>query len=428
MRYLFLISSLIYSYAVCASYCGWEGEDGAAGQAGLRGGDGTNLSIRLKQAAPGCYDLSGTDGEPGADGHVAQDAHHCDDCIFDTLCGEGANGGDRGDGGTGGDGGHGGQVYVHYERSTSLDDLQNIQILAKPGLGAAGGHGGLGGAPCLYHSWFSTDGLPGRSGIPGRKGQDGQLGVLKLIPELQALPNSTPARCVSLQQWLEQPIALSALRWSQWPGALALLAPGSILNDTYLVYEGLYQEKLVLDWPSTASLKDKDKIKVCVAVSGSYPDEKTEVQISFATLSSTPTHIAHEAIQGDTKTYTIVKLVSEEEIDGLKFDHLRKEGRELELVISNSLSDVGALSTTFHLDFQRKFIGYKSKFKGEVPAELVYKEGKYDVIKLGLLPIAKKYFTKGKKFRIILNATRNWGSYSSSYQVLDQKLQVSAVY
>jgi len=154
-----------------------------------------------------------------------------------------------------------------------LSDLKNILVTSKPGQGAPGGYGETGypGEVCAHHleklegqeqdqkydkKISCTDGNKGADGYDGSRGKDGTIGELFLIKGQQQIAGEAPKTNSSLATFLNAPQPLSLNRWEDKPGALALLAQGSVIHPTYHEYRDRLEKTAKLSWNAKANVSE----------------------------------------------------------------------------------------------------------------------------------------------------------------------------
>ena len=180
---------------------------------------------------------NGRNGQDGQDQAVVLDA----ESIRLDLSGK-----DGGAGGNGGNGGNGGSLPVLYR---SLDDLRLVQVVSEGGQGGRPGRGGSGGSSCYCEpkpeddssdddgSSRCTTRLQGTSGLSGEAGHNGSRGHLYLANQDAGLSADKPTQQIDLSAFGQgKTISLSKNLWTVHPGALVLLAPGSVVAEDYRRY------------------------------------------------------------------------------------------------------------------------------------------------------------------------------------------------
>ncbi|NRA46913.1 MAG: hypothetical protein HRU09_18345 [Oligoflexales bacterium] len=280
---------------------GSTGLNGVGGQHGHEGSKGKHVSIKA-QGQYAAFDLSGEDGIAGTDGLPGKSASNCEQKLQVKSDLIGASGGYGGHGGNGGDGGDGGNITVFFNE---LANLKKIQVVSQGGKGGAGGFGAYGGegCACSVFSWqmtecekhqtfkigsckikqfFCTDGKGGQPGLLGSSGSKGAKGTAILIPQLTPLPESKDKLTIRLSDWEAQGAELTAHKYKVHYGANKLFASGSKLSSRYLLYEGLWEEKIYLRWYAPRPITEFEHIEVVIFVKENHSKSFEEIGIQFS--------------------------------------------------------------------------------------------------------------------------------------------------
>jgi hypothetical protein len=369
-------------------------------------------------------ELSGTDGEDGRNGRPGASAS-----CFSSYSTSGyyyAPSGQSGDhGGDGGAGGNGGNLTVHYE---DIQHLRNIAVRSLGGRGGRGGYGGQGGrgCPCISRPYRKCDitlvrgkrvrrcrteftrctgGLNGVDGRNGTHGVDGTMGQLFLVSNLTPLAADNPSLTIPLSQLTQQPIALSLNRWQMQPGAVTLLAPGSIIADHYQLFTDRIERTVDIVWDSASSRRNWGDLSASVQLT-----QEDAVAVSF------PENLWVEGSQsrtGDRITYTLENAIRAEDVTKLAIGNMSGENQALVLSLVDLGGNADLLKTQFTLKYQTPastrpgLPTYKTRFDGEVPATIVQTQGNQYQLNLGQLPIAPQALSR-TPVRIELIATRSF--------------------
>ena len=410
------------------------GQDGRIGRAGRSGRNGENGSDRTITATgtPINLDLSGSSGSDGEDGEHG-DRPYCQSQprnVRHNL--QAANGGNGGEGGNGGNGGNGGALTVYY---TQTADLRQILVQSDGGTGGRGGRGGLGarGCDCRWQSWQvqvcpegggecqtreyqCRDGRDGNSGRDGRDGQSGQRGQLTLIPQAEPLPPENPTQAVTLNNFTGRSFSLSRHLWQTRQGATALLAPGSIIADTYREYTGRLEKQVELVWTSSDPLTTFANRTATLTLT---PEQTVEV--AFDQSLWVDTQVTE---QGDQTRVAIANVVRADDATRLEIAEVGGSSRNLTFAVVDLARKSDILDTQFYIEYRvgeegrRRPSRYRTRYEGEIPASFVNRSFNRFELDLGELPIDSRYLRSGTPVEIEITARRSLGNNTA-----EQKLQ-----
>lgn len=419
-----------------ASDFGRDGRNGSDGQTGRRGRDGQSQTV-FANGSPVNLDLSGEDGLDGEDGREGDDA----DCgrqprnVDRNL--RAADGGKGGNGGNGGEGGNGGSLTVYYNNPA---DLRQIFVRATGGRGARGGRraeGGRGcncrdrnweiqtckgtpGSPdysCKTRKFSCTDGNDGSNGSDGRDGRDGTLGRLTLIQRSETLSADNPKVTVGMAQLQDQVFALSKNIFQTRNGAPSVLAPGSVIADQYLEFVERAESSFQVVWNATRPITDFAGEQVSV----SLEDDK-QVTVSF------PEEVWVDGTtsqQGGTTQFVASNVILKKEATQLKRADFSGSGTDLSFAVIDEAGQSNLISTQFRIKYKasesgdrfRERFDYRTRYEGDIPADLVTRSNNRFVLNLGKLPIAPQYLKSGLPVEIELVATRSFAGRSAEQKI-----------
>ncbi|MCA1995213.1 MAG: collagen-like protein, partial [Coleofasciculus sp. S288] len=415
---------------------GTRGRDGDDGRTGRRGRDGENRTIFV-DGSPLNLDLFGEDGEDGYDGRDGYDA----DCgrqprdVDHDL--DAPDGGAGGDGGTGGDGGNGGSLTVYY---TNLADLKQIFVQAtageggRPGRGAYGGRGcqcreqswerqtctGTPGSPgysCTTRRFYCEDGDDGVQGRDGNDGNDGRLGTLTLINRTQELPPDQPTTTVPMSQLLNRVFPLSKNIWQTRNGAASLLAPGSIIADQYREFVDRIEGSVQVVWNAARPIADFSDQTVTISL-----EDNKQVVIAFPE----EVWVDGTTSQQDGKTqFVATNVILKSEATQLTRADFSGNGTNLVFAVIDRAGKSDLISTQFWIKYRSarssdrfdRNPDYRTRFEGNIPAELVSRSNNRFALNLGKLPIAPEYLRPGIPVDIELVATRSFAGRSAEQKI-----------
>jgi hypothetical protein len=447
--FIFLTSAYILPASSPADRCHWWalwaetmqnfGLVGAAGQPGEEGRPGQNReSVTLfADGSRETLDLSGQNGGAGgngADGNAAT-------CSQPQQVGhnlQAASGGNGGDGGNGGNGGNGGSLTVYTTNLSNLRQIAVNTIGGKAGQGGTGGKGGKGcnctqpywnvttctGKPgdpnynCTTREFRCQDGQEGKDGRNGSAGRDGLLGKLTLIALNKPLEADRPAAVVTLADLKDKGFTLSQNRWETRTGATALFAPGSAIDDRYLMLVERRERSFLLRWnaPQSFSKFAKNNITLSFGQEG-----KLQVVLS------PDLWLAASTQQRENLTEFVVdNAILRGEATQLASDGISGNGTDLQLTLTDRAGLSNLVATKFLVKYQitrsdprfRPVSEYTTKYEGEIPAELVKFNNNRFTFNLGKLPIEPQNFREGLGIQVEVVATRTFAGYSAQQTVV----------
>ncbi len=402
---------------------GRSGRDGRSGEAGTPGQSRSVLVDGQPQQvfAPGG---NGQDGQEGEQGERAQCYSQPQNVRFDLQA---PSGGDGGDGGNGGDGGDGGDVTLYY---TDLGALRSVLVDARGGQPGRRGRGGRGGdgcrcdrrdwvvqvcqnGTCRDERYVCRDGSSGYSGADGRDGKQGNPGQLWLVNQTTPLPPETPTQTLPLESLLRQPVALSKNIWEARPGAGSLVASGSIVADTYQQYVGRTEAQAQVVWQAARPQTDFARLSSTLSLT-----ETGTVELQFPE----GYWVAGQSDRaGDLTTFTVTGVVRAEDATRLAWGSRSGYGKNLTAAVIDTARESAYLTTQFFVTYrtaERAAAGdrrprFNTQFEGEVPANLVTRDGDRFVLALGKLPISDRDLQQGTPTQIELRVVRSLGSNSA---------------
>lgn len=408
---------------------GDPGDSGADGRNGRDGQTGISRTIMADGTAQ-YLDLSGKDGSNGERGERGERA----------WCGSqphnprhdlrAADGGDGGDGGQGGDGGNGGQLTVYY---TDPANLRLLTVNARGGRGGLGGDGGDGaagcrcnrrdwtvetcsgtpGSPdyrCTEERYVCRDGRYGDDGERGADGQDGAVGRLRLVPQMEPLPADQPQVSLALQDFTDQPVALSRHLWAAKTGALNLLAPDSVMADSYEDYVGQVNGQLAIAWQAPRPLSPFANTPAIATI---QPDGRIAVNVSDAVWID-----GSLSQEGGNATYTITGAVAASDAARLAWGGVDGQGANLTATVIDLGRESDYVQTQFHLRLEitdddprdNRRPRYSTLYEDTIPAEQVNRQADRFILAVGQLPIRLR---SGQYARVNLEVERSLGTHSA---------------
>jgi hypothetical protein len=409
------------------------GSNGSDGRTGRNGRDGDNRTLFIDGSSVK-LDLSGEDGEDGEDGERG-DRPYCrnqpNNPSHDIYA---PNGGAGGSGGRGGNGGNGGLLTVYY---TNVADLRKIFVRATPGDSGRGGRGGNGasGCNCRRRSWeIETckgtpgnadykctkkryrchDGKDGRDGSDGGDGKNGSLGTLSIINSKEPLAAETPSMTINLAELAGKKLNLSKNKWNIRQGAVALLAPGSVIADEYREFAQRLEESFQIVWQEKQPITSFANQTLTVTL-----NDNKQVEVNF------PEDLwlaGNTSSQGNLTTFTVNNAISKKDVTRLAVAEFADAGQNLNLKIVDLAAKSDALQTQFRVKFRARdnsggFSDYRTVYEGDIPSEFVTRDYNRFILALGKLKIPSESLSPGVNVDIEVIATRSLGNRSAKQTI-----------
>lgn len=416
---LLALADQIYTY----------GEDGRPGRSGRDGYDGRPGRSQSGRAEGSPIQINAA-GEAGQDGEAGARGERpvCPAQPYDVRYHlQAPDGGAGGAGGAGGTGGQGGEVTLYY---TDLSQLRQVFVDAGGGRGGRGGRGGVGAAGCRCddRSWrvevcrdgnceeerySCRDGDVGHYGRDGRQGTSGEIGQVWLINRAEPLLGEQPHYNQPLELFLQQPVGLSRHVWEARSGVGALLAAGSVVNDTYQQYIGRLEARVQLDWQAPRSLTPFISISPSVTLL-----ETGEVQLDFPDVFWVESSISRT----DTLTTVTIEQVSRaDDVLNLAWGIQTGQGTDFAVTVVDLGRESAYVNTQFELTYRttdddprdNRRVRYEEQFSGPIPSDIVTQEQNRFVLNLGQLPISNRYFRPGTQVQMELRIVRSLGQNSA---------------
>lgn len=416
---------------------GAQGQTGAVGANGQPGSNADNLTL-FADGSPLTLNLAGKDGSRGENGAEGTPPD-CGNQPLDARQNlQAADGGNGGNGGNGGDGGNGGSVTIY---AANLENLRQIFVTAPGGKGGQPGAGGQGSQGCLCAQPYWTvetcngspgspdyrcttqefrcangrNGINGNNGLAGRDGLPGRLTVLNLNKPLES---DRPTATVTLATLKDNGFTLSKNRWETRQGATALLAPGSVIADEYLILAERIERSFLLIWNAPQPFQSFAERTVTLGL-----DDRQEIQATF------PDNLWLEgATQKRNQVTEFVVYNALNAGDATQLGNLVLTGNEtnLKLFVTDQAGQSNLVKTQFKLKYRttqadprfRPPTDYSTRFDGDVPQELVNLRGNQFVINLGQLPIAPEHLRPGLGVEVELTAIRTFSGYSAEQRLV----------
>ena len=296
------------------------------------------------------------------------------------------------------------------------------------GYGGRGGDSGRCGRGCACPSFIyggdsdkkvsCRNGQDGRSGRVGENGKDGENGMLFLVMQGKDLRSDKPTATISMASMAQStPINLSNNLWKSNSGAGNLLAPSSIVTDTYQEYIKRWEKTVVPQWKESQPVSDFKEQEIGLELTEqnklniTYPEE-VWLDAEIADTEQKTSLIINHAVAKDDTTELTRGLVSGSR-DDLVFtviDEARK-------------SDI--LDTKFKIEYRTSgdrftdssdSVSYKTRYEGIVPAATVKKDGQRFSLALGQF-VDSEYLRPGTLVDLKLTAIRSLGNNSAEQEI-----------
>ena len=417
---------------------GKQGKPGQSGINGQKGKNSDNLTV-FADGTPMTLDLSGESGLPGNDASVGNPAI-CGDRDADAEYNiRQADGGHGGDGGDGGDGGNGGSLTVY---TTDKSHLAQIYVTATGGEGGEGGKGGEGGEGCKCSSSYwnqqsctgkpgrdnynctteefqCQDGYEGRRGRNGRKGKQGRLGNLTVINLDKSLTPDRPLATVAIAQLKDRGFTLSKNEWETKTGAVALLAPGSLIADRYQELVNRLESTVLLVWDAPQPFNRFAREQITLKLT---PDEEVDVSIPKNLWLETTT------LKRDNVTeFFVFNALTAKEATQLKSQGLAGNSSNLTLKLRDMAGKSDLVLTDFSIRYRtsrsaeaefRRVFDYKTRYEGKVPPEAIEYQNNQFIINVGQLPIPPEALRRGTAVEIKVTANRSFAGNSKKQDII----------
>jgi hypothetical protein len=416
---------------------GSNGQNGTVGGAGKNAVNADNLTI-FADGSPLTLNLAGRDGENGqrgGDATAADCKNQPEQVSYDLRAPDGANGAN---GGNGGDGGNGGSISIY---STNPSNLRQIFVNAAAGKGGQPGAGGLGsqGCNCSKPYWTveTCSGNPGdpdyrcstkefrcfngRSGVNGNAGllgRDGLPGKLTWINLNKPLEPDKPSATVTMATLKDQGFTLSKNRWETRQGAIALLAPGSVVVDEYLALIERTERSFLLIWNAPQAFSNFADRNLTLTL-----NDQQEINVTL------PSDIWWEGTTQKRNTVTefvVYNAILAGDATRLEEVALAGNGNDLKLILADRADKSNLIATKFKVKYSitqsdprfRPVSDYSTKYTGDLPDDLVTISGDRFTLNIGQLPIPAEYLKPGLGVEIEVLATRTFSGYSANQKLV----------
>ncbi|MCH2542949.1 MAG: collagen-like protein [Candidatus Atelocyanobacterium sp. ALOHA_A2.5_9] len=435
-----LITSKFYIRSAIATEIRTFGENGIETHNGTSGKDGNNsedLTIFIDDS-PLNLDLAGESGQVGENGGHGNDPKCINQPLNVQYHLKASNGGNGGSGGNGGNGGNVGNLTLY---TSNIKNLSKIFVNAGGGQGGQPGQGGIGAEGCKCNNYYwaleSCDNEPGTSGyscttlkfkcqdgnnglngVSGTLGKDGRRGHLTLINLDKPLEPDKSAVTVSMATLKNKGYLLSKNIWETKKNAAALFAPASIINDQYLALVERLEHSFLLIWNAPQSFSNFAHQQVTLQ----YINNK-------GIVINIPDDIWIEATTQQHKKITqfiVHNSIKKSDATRLKVQEISGKEKKLQLILVDKADKSSLVSTKFNIIYSvtysdpwlKPVSDYSTKYRGEIPSNLVTLNGSKFTINVGELPIDSKYLQSGLGVKIKLIINRNFAGYADEQVII----------
>ncbi|MEM8809466.1 MAG: hypothetical protein AAGF01_25875, partial [Cyanobacteria bacterium P01_G01_bin.38] len=260
----------------------------------------------------------------------------------------------------------------------------------------------------------------GAPGSSGRDGEAGEMGHLYLVEQGIEFRPDQPTQRVELSSFEQnQVISLSKNLWETHQGALALLAPGSVMADEYYEYSGRLEQAYRIVWNALQPATDFLDERITLTLT-----ETGELEI----FSPEDIWLASQISEQDgTAQFAIEHVVQREEATQLAWVDFSGNQSNLSISLIDRARKSDILTTQFRLKYrvahdQRtdrpRPSAYSTQYDGPVPAALVTQNHQQFTLNLGQLPIDSPYLRPGLNIEIELTAIRSLSGRSAEQRIV----------
>jgi methionine-rich copper-binding protein CopC len=254
--------------------------------------------------------------------------------------------------------------------------------------------------------------------VSGTFGKDGRRGHLTLINLDKPLEPDKSAVTVSMATLKNKGYLLSKNIWETKKNAAALFAPASIINDQYLALVERLEHSFLLIWNAPQSFSNFAHQQVTLQ----YINNK-------GIVINIPDDIWIEATTQQHKKITqfiVHNSIKKSDATRLKVQEISGKEKKLQLILVDKADKSSLVSTKFNIIYSvtysdpwlKPVSDYSTKYRGEIPSNLVTLNGSKFTINVGELPIDSKYLQSGLGVKIKLIINRNFAGYADEQVII----------
>lgn len=240
----------------------------------------------------------------------------------------------------------------------------------------------------------------------GGRGRDGNVGHLRLVNQQEPLPLERSRVTKTLSDLTSQTFELSKHVWRERRGAVDLLAPESIIADTYLEFVERLEATAQLDWQADRAIEEFEDQQASLSL-------ENDGRISLS-LTEDLWPLTDTQYQDELATVIVQDFIPADEVTELAPGLMGRDGNSLTFSVIDLAGHSEVLYTDFHLHYRSGTSHssrprWQTRYEGEIPAELVTRDHNRFVIDLSQLPIEAQYQRSGTPVNIEITATRSLG-------------------
>jgi hypothetical protein len=225
-----------------------------------------------------------------------------------------------------------------------------------------------------------------------------------------------------MQELRDRGAILSKNKWETRTGAVALFAPGSVIEDQYLALKERVEKSLLLIWNAPQPFNTFANRRITLGL-----DEQNNMQVTV------PDQVWLQSStqqKGNVTELIVYNAILEEDVTRLKSEGISGSGPNLELLIADNGGQSSLIATEFKIKYRVSRSGsesgtltsgdYFTRYEGDVPPELVTFDGNRFTIAVGQLALSPEFLKAGTHIEIELTALRSFANYSKQQRILVQ--------
>ena len=213
---------------------------------------------------------------------------------------------------------------------------------------------------------------------------------------------------------MQRPVALSRNLWEERSGALALLAPSSIVADTYREYVGRVEGRVQIAWDAPRSPNDFFTLAPTAAIQADGNTTVTFPESLWVT--------GDYQREGDLTTFVVTGAVQASDATRLTWGTIRGRNTDFVAAVIDRAGESDYLNTSFHLTYRTangdprndRRLRYTTQYEGTLPADLVTRNNNRFELALGRLPVSGRHLQGGTHVQMELTIQRSLGGNSAT--------------